>query len=335
MLALGHPQQAVWSFTSGVVSAVRSGVIQHDAPINPGNSGGPLVDLQGRLLGINTSKLLGGAEGVGFARPIDLARTLLDPAHRPLEPDLSSPRAGATTCERILELAPDQVRGCVAWEDGRAVALAALERAAALLELDPTEQATVRASLQEVPDDVVADAWADAMVAGWAGREVPADPIRIGLISPWPDDAARARHLETHGVAQRLEDEAARLAAMQRERGAHLQSELGMQEDIGLDGALYARTRKRGLRVEEVHPVSERVTWLVSAGRNADGSTWRTSSCWIRVGPSTWKSALACGAAHGVERPEGLPRQVFTEEEIIRAAALRIARHLAGLPGSP
>jgi hypothetical protein len=57
--------------TRGIVSAVRSAggveLIQTDAAINPGNSGGPLIDRDGRVIGINTMKLARGAESIGFA----------------------------------------------------------------------------------------------------------------------------------------------------------------------------------------------------------------------------------------------------------------------------
>lgn len=54
VLALGHPQETVWSFTSGMVSSIHLGAIQHDAAINPGNSGGPLIDMSGQVVGVNT-----------------------------------------------------------------------------------------------------------------------------------------------------------------------------------------------------------------------------------------------------------------------------------------
>jgi serine protease Do len=50
--------------------------IQTDAPINPGNSGGPLLDIEGRIAGINTMiySESGGNEGIGFAVPANLAQ---------------------------------------------------------------------------------------------------------------------------------------------------------------------------------------------------------------------------------------------------------------------
>jgi serine protease Do len=54
--------------------------IQTDAPINPGNSGGPLVDAEGRVIGINTLILSqsGGSEGIGFAAPSNIVRYVVD-----------------------------------------------------------------------------------------------------------------------------------------------------------------------------------------------------------------------------------------------------------------
>src|SRR5208283_5707795 len=75
--------------TTGIVSATgrRAGLglkyedfIQTDAAINPGNSGGALVDIDGRLIGINTAILShsGGSQGVGFAIPSDLAHNVME-----------------------------------------------------------------------------------------------------------------------------------------------------------------------------------------------------------------------------------------------------------------
>jgi Do/DeqQ family serine protease len=89
VLAIGNPFGLGQTVTSGIVSALgRSGLgiegyedfIQTDASINPGNSGGPLIDLRGRLIGINTAILApgGGNIGIGFAVPINMARRVMD-----------------------------------------------------------------------------------------------------------------------------------------------------------------------------------------------------------------------------------------------------------------
>ncbi|MCC6124715.1 MAG: Do family serine endopeptidase [Pirellulales bacterium] len=84
VLALGQPFGLEGTVTAGIVSAKGRGLgiagredfIQTDAAINPGNSGGPLVDLDGKVIGINTaiSTSSGGNQGVGFAVPINLAK---------------------------------------------------------------------------------------------------------------------------------------------------------------------------------------------------------------------------------------------------------------------
>jgi serine protease Do len=89
VLAIGNPFGIGQTVTSGIVSAKDRGnmgiedyedFIQTDAAINPGNSGGALVDINGRLIGINTAILSrsGGNQGVGFAIPSDLARTVME-----------------------------------------------------------------------------------------------------------------------------------------------------------------------------------------------------------------------------------------------------------------
>lgn len=72
--AIGNPAQLRNTVTSGIFSGYEGGYIQTNAQISPGNSGGPLIDPQGRVLGINTKKKYGGAfEGLGFAIPIQVA----------------------------------------------------------------------------------------------------------------------------------------------------------------------------------------------------------------------------------------------------------------------
>lgn len=84
VIAMGNPFGFQSTVTTGVISALgrslrsRQGrlienIVQHTAPLNPGNSGGPLLDSQGRVVGINTA-IIAMAQGIGFAIPSDTMR---------------------------------------------------------------------------------------------------------------------------------------------------------------------------------------------------------------------------------------------------------------------
>ena len=88
VMAFGSPLGLANSVSLGIVSAVARQLraddsmiyIQTDASINPGNSGGPFVDVEGRVVGINTFILSqsGGSEGIGFAVPSNIVRTVYE-----------------------------------------------------------------------------------------------------------------------------------------------------------------------------------------------------------------------------------------------------------------
>src|SRR4051794_28001261 len=88
VVAVGNPFGLSGSVTTGVVSALGRSVpskeegrtftdfIQTDASINPGNSGGPLLNIEGRVIGINTM-IYANAQGIGFAIPVDRAKKVI------------------------------------------------------------------------------------------------------------------------------------------------------------------------------------------------------------------------------------------------------------------
>jgi len=88
VIAVGNPFGLSGTVTTGVVSALGRSVpskeagrtftdfIQTDASINPGNSGGPLLNIEGRVIGINTA-IYANAQGIGFAIPVDRARKVI------------------------------------------------------------------------------------------------------------------------------------------------------------------------------------------------------------------------------------------------------------------
>ncbi len=93
VIAIGTPLALAFKHTTtkGIISALNrtiqvdtdygtstlNNLIQHDASINPGNSGGPLIDMGGRVVGINTVKVA-DAEGLGFAIPIDTISPVIE-----------------------------------------------------------------------------------------------------------------------------------------------------------------------------------------------------------------------------------------------------------------
>jgi S1-C subfamily serine protease len=98
--AIGSPFGEEQSLSIGVISAIDrsiqsltnfaiSGAVQTDAAINPGNSGGPLVDGEGRVIGVNQQikSTTGGGEGVGFAVPVDAVKRSLDMLRKDGEAD--------------------------------------------------------------------------------------------------------------------------------------------------------------------------------------------------------------------------------------------------------
>jgi S1-C subfamily serine protease len=101
VIAIGSPFGLSGTVTSGIVSALGrtiqapngfsiSGAIQTDAAINPGNSGGPLLDEQGRVIGVNSQIRTGGGNantGVGFAVPVDEIKRSLPALEKGQDPE--------------------------------------------------------------------------------------------------------------------------------------------------------------------------------------------------------------------------------------------------------
>ena len=90
VVAIGNPFGLSHTVSAGIVSAkgrTQQDVpldpagfydfLQTDASINPGNSGGPLLNLRGEVVGINSAVRGGGAQGIGFAIPINMVKQLL------------------------------------------------------------------------------------------------------------------------------------------------------------------------------------------------------------------------------------------------------------------
>ena len=129
VLAIGDPFGIGQTVTSGIVSALaRAGAdgsqqqyfIQTDAAINPGNSGGALIDMNGRLMGINTAIVTrsGGSQGIGFAIPANLVKVFVDSAvnGKTISKPWLGARLEAVNRQIAQELKLDKVAGALVAE---------------------------------------------------------------------------------------------------------------------------------------------------------------------------------------------------------------------------
>lgn len=112
--AIGHPKGETWTYTKGVISAMRHGytwsyedgierqadVIQTQTPINPGNSGGPLFDDDGRLIGVNSFGD-SGSQGLNFAVSVAEVRRFLD-AQESRYAESATPQASPEECAPVV-----------------------------------------------------------------------------------------------------------------------------------------------------------------------------------------------------------------------------------------
>ena len=189
--AIGSPFGQETSLAVGVVSATErsiasltsdydvSGAIQVDAPINHGNSGGPLLDADGRVIGINAQirSDSGNAEGVGFAIPINAAR-------RSMEQLISSGKVsyayvGVTTQDVTPALARRYKLGA---QRGALIQ--------SVVEDAPAEQAGLRGSTDEEVFNGVPISLGGDLIVAFAGRPVEraADVARIVTNSLLPGE---------------------------------------------------------------------------------------------------------------------------------------------------
>lgn len=138
VFTVGNPAGMKYTVTSGIISGYQKhddiNFVQTDAAINPGNSGGPLIDEQGRLLGINTL-VLSGTEGIGFALPIesllkDLANNKDYISKQLTSPEFTLWQAKCSKCndnaqkEKLKKVIEEAAKTCVIEFDNNELGLA-------------------------------------------------------------------------------------------------------------------------------------------------------------------------------------------------------------------
>ena len=194
VLAIGNPFGVGQTVTNGIVSAqsrTQVGVsdfdffIQTDAAINPGNSGGGLIDMRGRLIGINTAiySRSGGSVGIGFAIPSNMVRAVVDAA-----------LSGSTSFERpfigatFQNITPDVAEG-LGMDKSFGVLVTAVTKGG------PAEQASLKVgdvvlSVQGVRADNI-DVLGYRLSTAGIGNTVTLDIVRNGKDSKLPVKLAK------------------------------------------------------------------------------------------------------------------------------------------------
>ncbi len=251
VFAIGHPQENVWSFTAGQVSALHHGAVQHDALLSFGSSGGPLLNERGELVGVNTSKVVSEPRGLSFARPVALVDALVRASGAPGELDLSTPERAAKACWLAREIASPGAPDCFDWDTAYRAALA---RGA------PGDATPAR------------ERWVSAHKGELRRRAPAADGCLAGPGAPAPQQRALGGDvLSAEGPASKRGPEAA--AALPAEARAD------------------AATSRRGARVEEVRTFGEGLAWVRLEARTAEGSRGlselyaRVGGRWLRRTP--------------------------------------------------
>ena len=267
VLALGHPQENVWSFTLGVVGSIQQGAIQHDANISHGSSGGPLLNARGEVVGINIAKVTNEPTGLAFARPISLAaRYLGERSGAALPLDLSTPQAAAVSCWRAQEIGRVEVGECFDWEAGWEVFFAVANEAARIA--PPPARERLRSELAE-PD----------LKARWIEK------AKHHAAAYFIEGSNHEAEMPTGAWAVPPEVAQARADA-ERELAGALQShpELrGIFADQDKPFQLRARLRL-GIRADRTVMVDDHRAWVELAGKNPDGTVYHFSELYVKIG---------------------------------------------------
>lgn len=295
VLALGHPAQSVWSATAGLISATHQRTLQHDAALNIGNSGGPLVNERGEVVGINTLKLRGDAEGVGFARPIALASGLLEGGIAPEALDLSTPTRAFETCKVAIETAHPDVLRCFALDPYAEALRTARERFLDGAALDADQRAALRERFSEHGYRTLIE-------------ETLSDSLRS---SDW----TRLLPLEGHHDSELLDA----VDALQAEHEQRLLDCCGLKVDTARLPDSFYELFKMGVRVESEVRISADRAWLWIAGRNIDGSRYAYAQLMVRT-DGAWQQHPAPDDATAETLPADWPPPPMRFDDLIEDA---------------
>ncbi len=319
VFALGHPQETVWSFTAGAVSALHNGAIQHDAVISNGSSGGPLLNARGEVVGVNTARVTSESRGLSFARPIEMASRFMPRGDEKDELDLTSPEKAVVSCWHAHELSSPSVTECVDWDAQWLLFRSALEAVRSPHLAPKTADLVARYGsasedkagwIQSRKADITSrlgsttgtrsESMRRALTAARALRDAPPHGLQAATSAGTIQAAASApskTEADEAGVA------VAELATIDADRQKKQREQNGIKGDLQNPKTLHDLLRM-GVRVDETRLIDEGRVWVLLAGRNPDGSPYRYSELWVKVGPR-WVQRLSPRTEDLAQLPSG------------------------------
>lgn len=326
VFALGHPQETVWSFTQGVVSALHAGAIQHDAVVSRGSSGGPLLNAQGEVIGINTARVISEARGFAFARPILMANKLLQETSDSTTLDRRTPEQAMFSCWHALELELPDAKNCYDETALWAVFVNAVELlGAAKPSALPAEILQKLRAFVGEPGAMERVHRYGASDALWSRLKTTAPPF-----APYELLALRAgKFLAADDPGKKIEPE---LKEIQEARAILRQrmADLGIRVEMIADNPQAVReTLRKGGRIDDTKWVDKDRVWFLVTGRNVDNSTYRYSELWVRR-DDLWYQREPPLAADVLAVPDGWPKPLRVIDALARALAADIAARLGG-----
>jgi hypothetical protein len=339
--AVGHPGQNAWSFTSGLVSNTHIDAIQVDAAINEGHSGGPLIDAQGRVLGINTMRAVGGTQSIGYARPIAMTQPIVAGEAMSMKPDLSSPAKASATCARAGEVESPGWADCEDQESLRQIRLAAEERALTRLGRPQPLMDYVDGIRKSTAGYVPSARWrtAQQLLRSDASK---ADYERIAKgMAALRATAKRMEALRSqHGFPPRtLPDPFAAFLGMSAKEQAALKAQAAQaarriaEFDANVPGLMERRfglkrsnstlgatveidVLRMGQRADRVAMVDETHAWVAVTGLNKDGTRYQFSQLWTRS-DGLWREVRIPASADVTTLPSGFPPVALEYEPLV------------------
>jgi len=255
--------------------------------LSNGSSGGPLLNAHGEVIGVNTARVTSESRGLSFARPIEMASRFLAKGTEKDDLDLTSPEKAVVSCWHAHELSSPSVTECVDWDAKWQVFRSALDAVLAPRRAWKTAELVTRYS------------GANEDKAEWIRRSKATYVQRTttgGRNEPMAGALDAARALSSRGPqvspaspaspassASPEADATAELATIAADRQKKKREQNGIKVDTANPTTLHDLLRM-GVRIEETRAVDADRVWVLLAGRNPDGSPYRYSECWVKVG---------------------------------------------------